>query len=65
MVENQFGRRTNNLDKKNHIRTPKIYNLVRMPFRFKTNLSRDKFKGMKQNLDRIRVAPVKKKIVAQ
>ena len=51
--------------KKNHIRTPKIYNLVRMPFRFKTNLSRDKFKGMKQNLDRIRVAPVKKKIVAQ
>ena len=65
VVENQFGRRTNNLNKKTHIRTPKIYNLVRIPFRFKTNLSRDKFKGMKQNLDRMRVAPVKKKIVAQ
>ena len=65
MVGNQFGRRTNNLNKKTHIRTPKIYNLVRIPFRFKTNLSRDKFKGMKQNLDRMRVAPVKKKIVAQ
>ena len=65
VVENQFGTGTDNLNKKKtHIRTPNSYNLVRIPFRFKTILSRDKFKGMRQNLDHKRIHQWKK-IVAQ